>query len=61
MAERRFVILRYVGMVPAMASCTNCQRKFFTPATILRDAIAAERYLAHKFGAQKSQKTVRDW
>ena len=34
MAERDFVILRYQGKVPAMASCVGCQRKFFTPTTL---------------------------
>jgi hypothetical protein len=32
MVERSFVVLRYEGKVPTMASCTKCQRKFFTPA-----------------------------
>jgi hypothetical protein len=30
MAERQFVILRYVSKVSAMASCAKCQRTFFT-------------------------------
>ena len=47
--ERRFVILRYDGKVPVLASCTKCQRKFFTPATFARDASAAEQYLGQKF------------
>jgi hypothetical protein len=48
--ERRFVILKHGGMVPAMASCAKCQRKFFTPSpTFERDAIGAEQYLANKF------------
>jgi hypothetical protein len=29
-AERKFVILRHQGKVPAMAGCAKCQRKFFT-------------------------------
>jgi hypothetical protein len=49
MAERNFVIVRYVGKVPAMASCTKCQRKFFTPATHARDAVGADEYLRNKF------------
>ena len=49
MAERSFVIVRYVGKVPAMASCTKCQRKFFTPATHARDAVGADEYLRQKF------------
>jgi hypothetical protein len=49
MAEREFVILRYVGKVPAMASCAKCQRKFFTPAPFANDAVGADRYLTQKF------------
>ncbi|MGA9978921.1 MAG: hypothetical protein WBQ08_09830 [Candidatus Sulfotelmatobacter sp.] len=48
MAERRFIILRYVGKVPAMASCTKCRRKFFTPNTVAHDAVRAYEYLWHK-------------
>jgi hypothetical protein len=60
MAERRFVILtRFEGNVPAMASCANCQRKFFTPNTLARDAVAAERYLAHKFDGHKCEEPKR--
>jgi hypothetical protein len=52
-SERRFVILRYDGRVPAMASCVKCDRKFFTPATFARDAIGAEEYLGQKFDAHQ--------
>jgi hypothetical protein len=47
--ERRFVIFRYEGRVPAMASCANCERKFFTPTTLARDAVGAGEYLRRKF------------
>ena len=49
MAERKFIVLRYEGKVPAMAACEKCKRKFFTPATYARDAIGAEEYLFGKF------------
>jgi hypothetical protein len=48
-SQRSFVILRYDGKVPAMASCAKCARKFFTPATIARDAVGAHGYLGQKF------------
>jgi len=51
MAERGFVILRYAGKVPMMASCTRCQRKFFTPNIHHGDPMGAEQYLREKFGA----------
>jgi hypothetical protein len=47
--ERRLVTVRYEGKVPAMASCTNCQRKFFTPTALASDAVGAEEYLGRKF------------
>lgn len=49
MAERSFVILKYVNKTPALASCTKCQRKFFTPNTYNRDPVAEEQYLRNKF------------
>ena len=48
-AERKFVILRHQGNVPAMAGCAKCQRKFFTPSTFSRDALGAVWYLLSKF------------
>ena len=47
--DRRLSIVRYVGKVPAMASCTKCQRKFFTPTVLASDAVGAEEYLGSKF------------
>jgi hypothetical protein len=55
MADRTLIILRYEGEVPAMASCAQCQRKFFTPPTFLRDRIEAERYLLNKFDQHECQ------
>ena len=48
-SECGFVILRYEGKVPAMASCAKCGLKFFTPATFARDAVGAYEYLGQKF------------
>jgi hypothetical protein len=46
----RLVIVRHEGKVPAMASCTKCQRKFFTPtASLASEAVGAEEYLVRKF------------
>ncbi len=47
--DSRFVIVRYEGKVPAMASCAKCGRKFIAPATLAHDAIGAEEYLGQKF------------
>ena len=48
-ADHRFVIVRYEGRVPAMASCANCERKFSTPPALASDAVGAEEYLGRKF------------
>jgi hypothetical protein len=47
-SQRGFVILRYDGKVPAMASCAKCGRKFFTPATFASDAVGAAEHLGQK-------------
>ena len=57
--DRRFVIVRHDDKVPAMASCTKCERKFFTPTTLSRDAIGAEEYLAQKFDVHECEKPKR--
>jgi hypothetical protein len=49
-ADHTFVILKYYkDSVPSMASCTKCQRKFFTPSTFRRDPALAGQYLLEKF------------
>ena len=48
-AERKFVILKHVRKVPSLASCSHCQRKFFTPNSYSNDPIGAEQYLLDKF------------
>lgn len=53
--ERCLVILRYERKIPVMASCARCERKFFTPTTFTRDAIAAEQYLAQRFNVHKCE------
>ena len=55
-----FVIARYEGRVPAMASCAQCERKFFTPTTLARDAIGAEEYLGHKFAEHDCPKEIEE-
>jgi hypothetical protein len=51
--RRFFIILRYEGRVPVLASCAQCERKFFTPLTLARDAVGAEEYLGQKFDAHQ--------
>ena len=54
--ERRFVIVRYEGKVPVLASCAKCNHKFFTPSSAFaRDPIGAEQYLASKFDLHRCE------
>ena len=57
--DRRFVILRYEGKVPALASCSKCERKFFTPPMLMRDASGAEEYLGRKFDVHGCEEAKR--
>jgi hypothetical protein len=59
MIERRFVVLRYEGKVPVMVSCSQCQRKFFTPVQFASDAVIAERYLTYKFNLHRCPEDER--
>lgn len=61
MAERNFVIVRYEGKVPMMASCANCHRKFFTPRTYARDADGAGEHLRRKFDAHNCPEEPKRW
>jgi hypothetical protein len=62
-AERTsFIVLKYVNKNPSLASCTACQRKFFTPNTYYNDPGGAEQYLRDKFDLHSCSdafKTVR--
>ena len=64
MADRAFIILKFVKGTPSLASCAQCQHKFFTPNTYYRDPLGAERYLRGKFEthecADESEKHGRD-
>jgi hypothetical protein len=55
MPERSFIILKYVGKVPSLASCAKCNHKFFTPNTYSKDSIGAEEYLRGKFDLHQCQ------
>jgi hypothetical protein len=70
MADRTaFVVLRSVSKTPSLASCTKCQRKFFTPSSYSNDPNGAEQYLRTKFdlhdcleqGKTKNSASMRAW
>jgi len=51
MDDLRMVFLQYLGETPAMASCTRCRLKFFTPRELLKKPREATDYLWGKFAA----------
>jgi hypothetical protein len=57
--KRIAVIVRYDGEVPAMASCTKCQRKFFTPTALASKLVGAEEYLGRKFDGHECEESKR--
>ena len=54
-SERTLVILKRVNKVPSLATCSSCQRKFFTLATYHDDPAGAEQYLHDKFVMHRCQ------
>lgn len=59
-AERSFVILKYVNEIPALASCSKCQHKFFTPNSYHNDRGGAEKYLLRKFELHKCHEEIKN-
>ena len=47
--DSEFIILKRLGVVPVMAGCKACKRKFFTPSNFSMDAIESGAYLRRKF------------
>jgi hypothetical protein len=43
------VVRQYEGRVPALASCSRCKGKLFTPIVLMLDAVVAEEYLEREF------------
>jgi hypothetical protein len=37
--QTTFIVLRFVNTTPSLASCTQCQRKFFTPNSYYNDPV----------------------
>lgn len=57
--DRRFIVLRYEGKVPVLASCDKCERKFFTPTKLLHETVGAEEYLGRKFDVHECAQPKR--
>jgi hypothetical protein len=57
MDERRFLILKYMGRTPSMATCEQCHLRFFVPLELIKDPAQAELKLRQKFVNHKCKKT----
>jgi hypothetical protein len=51
----RFIILKYMGKSPSMATCERCHVKFFTPLHLIKNPLKAKGNLHDQF----SQHTCR--
>ena len=51
--ERRFVVLKFIGGIPSMASCERCHLKFFAPLGRLGKPVEAENVMREKFDAHE--------
>lgn len=53
MLERRFLILKYMGKTPFLATCERCHLKFFTPRELGRKPVEADQNLRNRFEIHK--------
>jgi len=53
MLERRFLILKYMGKTPYLATCERCNLKFFTPTELSRKPVDADQNLQNRFEIHK--------
>ena len=47
--KRRLRVINWLGTVPAMAVCTECQREFKVPLTVLKRTLDAQQNLKMQF------------
>jgi hypothetical protein len=57
----KFVIRNRLGTVPLMGGCTVCERKFFAPLKLLKDAVGAEKYLRAKSDSHECRSRRHGW
>jgi hypothetical protein len=55
----QFIVHKKSGAVPIMAGCTRCTEKFFTPSSLLKDALGAGEYLRAKFDSHECQSHLK--
>jgi hypothetical protein len=49
MPDAGFLVLKYKGETPVLATCLRCQLKFLTPAEMMGDFMGASEYLSKKY------------
>jgi hypothetical protein len=55
MAKRNLRVAKWIGMIPAVAVCTCCNREFKVPLDSLRSLPDAQESLRVGFGEHKCQ------
>jgi hypothetical protein len=55
MVKRNLRVTQWLGMVPAIAVCTACQREFKVPVTALKRVADAQESLRTQFGEHRCQ------
>ena len=51
--KRRLRVTKWLGMTPAVAVCTFCNREFKVPLTELKKTAAAQQFLQTEFDRHK--------
>jgi hypothetical protein len=55
MAKRNLRVLKWLGMVPAVATCTQCNREFKAPLEALKRVSDAQENLQSQFSRHLCQ------
>jgi len=59
-AKRNLRVLKWIGTVPAVATCTECERQFTVPITSLKRVADAQQYLSTQFAEHDCERKVAD-
>ena len=59
MAERGFIIMKYMRKTPTVAICDRCHLKFITPLELIGDPPQAEAQLRERFATHVCKPSLR--
>ena len=57
-AKRNLRVLKWIGMVPAVAVCTGCEREFSVPVSALKRVADAQASLSAQFAEHECEGTA---